>query len=76
MQLVTSLNNPRGNLVCRLTDLFGRTYRQRSTFELPEATSFDIFVTCVTAIRFLAELFLQCVGIVCIVHKPLFSKPH
>jgi hypothetical protein len=43
MQLVTSLNNPRGNLVFRLTDLFGRTYRQRSTFEPPEATSLWYF---------------------------------
>jgi hypothetical protein len=43
MQLVTSLNNPRGNLACGLTDLFGRAYAQRSTFELPEATSFWYF---------------------------------
>jgi len=29
--------------VCRLTDLFGRTYKQRSTFVLPEVTSLRYF---------------------------------
>jgi len=43
MQLVTSLNNPRRNLVCRLTDLFGRTYTKWSTFELPDVTSLWYF---------------------------------